>query len=71
MSLSYSLRHKAELLRQNTFIKDLEIVYMSRDFNNALNKKMPRNSQNFWRTLFGTTNKNYSRLSLSTWRYQL
>ena len=69
MSLFILLRYKTELFRQDTLIEELEDVSLRRDLKNALNKTMRRNTQNFWKNLFRKSNKNYSRLSLSTWRY--
>lgn len=69
MHLFISLRYTAELFRFFTLIKELEGVHMNQDSKNAFNKKMPGNSQYFWKKIHRRNNKNYSRLPLSAWRY--
>lgn len=69
MKLFILLRDKPELCKHNMLIKELEDMFLSRDKNNDLNKKMPRNFKNFWQRVFRGRYSNDSRLALSTWGY--
>ena len=71
MNLFFLPRNNPVLFKPNMLIKELEDMYFSRDKKNDLNKEMPRNFKKFWQKLLRGKNKTYSRLSLSTWGYQL